>query len=164
MRMTLTLLLCPLRQRQAEPGQRILPERQHEAGGELLQRAFLWSRSGPHWLHSQPVRRGVAQTASESQGKSPSPPLIRPPAFSAVSTSRPPGSLLTEWNKTGRFDYYSSRQSLNCTTYYWQNEIISVVTVSLHCKLYTNKSLLKGREMSSVVQLFNLFAMLLHQS
>lgn len=58
------------RQRQTEPGQRILPEGQHETGGELLQRTFLWSSYRPHRLHSQPLRRGVAQTASESRGGS----------------------------------------------------------------------------------------------
>lgn len=63
-------VLC-LRWWQTEPGQRLLAEGQHEAGGQLVQRAFLRPRSGPHRLHSEPLRCGVAQTSSKSQGRRP---------------------------------------------------------------------------------------------
>lgn len=52
---------------QTESGQRLQPEGQHETGGELLQWTFLWARAGPHRLHSEPLRCGVAQTSSRSQ-------------------------------------------------------------------------------------------------
>lgn len=52
---------------QTESGQWLQPEGQRETGGELLQWTFLWARAGPHRLHSEPLRCGVAQTSSRSQ-------------------------------------------------------------------------------------------------
>lgn len=97
-----TIYFPLLRQRQTELGQWLLSERQHEAGGQrhLLQWTVLWSSSGPHWLHSKPVRCGVTEAPSESQGNAPHSLWFLPSVSSALASSRPPGSLLAVWDKT----------------------------------------------------------------
>lgn len=116
-------LFC--RQWQTELGQRLLPEGQHETGGQLrpLQRTVLWSSSCPHWLHSQPIWRGVSETPSECLW-----------VTSAVSSSCPPGSLLDMMACSLIFflSQFIPRDPL--LLHVWQNSRTNVLIVMWHMK------------------------------